>query len=1044
MDKYEYRVRADEIKNLISERKYKEAVEIADTIDWKNVHNSRMLCTISDLYKMCKRYEDSRDVLLLAYQRNPQGRLILYSLCELSIKLNDVPYAVEYYKEYAQVAPRDPGIYILKYKLYTAQEVGLDERIQVLEDLQQLECKEKWMYELAYLYHRIGYGAKCVEECNQIILFFGEGRYVIKALELKQLHEPLSGEQDLLYRRLTGPSENDVLVKEMDISKYNTIDLQKELANSLKEVLYDDTAQIVPAPAEDLQATQVSMAPTQAEEALYEEEPVYEEVTEVQKEETEATADTSENYDDFRYTDEELMALNKPATDETIVFNPQKAYDRPSYNVNFENPEESAEKEPVSDMKVVLPESYNGKNPFVGYDDMVSLEGDGQLSFVVPDEEVVDKQITGQISIEDVLTEWERMKNESEKKWREDVRRRVLEQTDGIFKTFDETARAGLLERLEVSVNESSKVELTEEETKALEKENEEHGGLNIDVAPVEEAVPVMEVTNPVTETFETVKAATEAGLAAAVVAEVAEAADNKEAAVSHDMHEIYFEEEPEIEEVPSDTVAEPEKEEVPSDMVAEPEIEEALEETAEESAESEPAAEELTFDRTPYMEESIASEEPVAEKTATEETVEDKIYEEEPVERHEASLDDSLTDDYLMKFAEAGEERDYLDKVILNDRIASIEMNNIEGYEEVTAEEPVEEVQEEAVAEAEEVTEESAEETTEEPIDDVESETEEAVTEAVADTEVTEEIVAEVETETAEVPVEESAVKEVPEEPEAKEAAEEPAVEEVTEEPAAVEVPAATGSKHGFTPEQEDRFESYIYTELGAEQLENTLNNMTMDATKGNMIIGAEDIDSAVELGKSIITELSERDEITGKVAKIKASTLNAKDAEGTFEKLVDGALIIQNANELRRETLDVMRRALNVPGKRMFVVLTMPHRAKHKFIMENSDMLENFTISFDVEALDNSELVNFARKYAYSREFGIDEMGMLALHTRIDENQTNAHSVTITEVKEIIDEAIEHACKKNMGHFLDVVVGKRYDNNDMIVLREKDFQKK
>ena len=249
---------------------------------------------------------------------------------------------------------------------------------------------------------------------------------------------------------------------------------------------------------------------------------------------------------------------------------------------------------------------------------------------------------------------------------------------------------------------------------------------------------------------------------------------------------------------------------------------------------------------------------------------------------------------------------------------------------------------------------------------------------------------------------------------------------------------------KHGFTPEQVDRFESYIYTELGAEQLENALKNMTMDATKGNMIIGAEDIDSAVELGKSIITELSEREEITGKVAKIKASTLNAKDAEGTFERMVGGALIIQNANELRRETLDVIRRALNVPGKRMFVVLTIPHRAKHKFIMENSDMLENFTISFDVEALDNSELVNFAKKYAYSREFGIDEMGMLALHTRIDENQTNAHSVTITEVKEIIDEAIEHACKKNMSHFLDVVVGKRYDNNDMIVLREKDFQKK
>ncbi|MBP5454626.1 MAG: hypothetical protein J6Y09_08505 [Lachnospiraceae bacterium] len=203
-----------------------------------------MLCTISDLYKMCKRFEDSRDVLMLAYQRNPGGRMILYSLCELSIKLGDVVNAIEYYKEFVAVAPRDTGRFVLKYKLYTAQEVGLEERIGVLEELQQYECKEKWMYELAYLYHMMGYGDKCVEECDQIVIYFGEGKYVIKALELKALHQPLSAEQDVIYRRLTDPKANEVLVKDMDVSKFNTIDLQKELANSLAEVLYDDTQPI--------------------------------------------------------------------------------------------------------------------------------------------------------------------------------------------------------------------------------------------------------------------------------------------------------------------------------------------------------------------------------------------------------------------------------------------------------------------------------------------------------------------------------------------------------------------------------------------------------------------------------------------------------------------------------------------------------------------------------------------------------------------------------------------------------------------------------
>ena len=149
MDKFDYKVRIDEIEGLIKDKKYKEAVEIADTIDWRNVRNSMMLCSISDLYKKCGRFEDSRDILLIAYQRNPGGRMILYSLCELSIKLGDVLNAIEYFKEFTQVAPRDTGRFVLKYKLYTAQEVGLDERIGILEDLQKYECKERWMYELA-------------------------------------------------------------------------------------------------------------------------------------------------------------------------------------------------------------------------------------------------------------------------------------------------------------------------------------------------------------------------------------------------------------------------------------------------------------------------------------------------------------------------------------------------------------------------------------------------------------------------------------------------------------------------------------------------------------------------------------------------------------------------------------------------------------------------------------------------------------------------------------------------------------------------------
>ena len=202
MDKYEYKVRADEIKSLIAEGEYAEAVKIADAIDWRRVKSVMMLCTISDLYKINRRYEDSRDILLLAYERHTGGRLIVYSLCELSIKLGEYVQALEYYKEFVQLAPKDSGRYILQYKLYEAQEVSLEERIEVLEELKKRDYREKWAYELAYLYHRVGLTSKCVEECDEMFLWFGEGRYVLKGLELKMLHTPLSEEQQVKYEQM--------------------------------------------------------------------------------------------------------------------------------------------------------------------------------------------------------------------------------------------------------------------------------------------------------------------------------------------------------------------------------------------------------------------------------------------------------------------------------------------------------------------------------------------------------------------------------------------------------------------------------------------------------------------------------------------------------------------------------------------------------------------------------------------------------------------------------------------------------------------------
>lgn len=862
MDKYEYEVCADEIRSLIQQKKYNDAVKIADKIDWKNVKNSIMLCTVSDLYKICGRYEDSRDLLVLAYQRNPSGRMILYSLCELSLKLGDINNAAEYYREYVQVAPKDSGRLVLKYKLYRAQEVDLDKQIAVLEELKRTECKEKWMYELAYLYHMMGYEEKCVEECDQIVIYFGEGKYVLKALELKRSHQPLSGEQTLLYAKLTEPASEEILVKDIDVGQYNTIDLQKELANNMKEVLFDDSE------------AKASLEEEKAVTAVFE--PVLDNTDEKIAAESVKTPEIKSINDvtQIIHAEEVRKEIEKP---KEIHHEAAVNGARSIMNDGEVKPSSSVSRvvQPNSagffrnDISGLMVESQS--NPaikFPDYDDMVSMEGDGQIAFVMPEEKPVDKQITGQISISDVLLEWERMKSESEKKWAEGMRRKVAEQTSGLLKAFEETAHDGLLESLE---NEVISSDVSNDITEAVETEEEKS-----------EAEEIISVKEPVNEPVKEPKPV--------------------------EVREIIFDDEP--------------------------------------------TPQELFFDRTPYISENAQDEQHG-------ETI--------PEETEVSSYED---DDYLMRFAEASEARDR----------------------------------------------EEQEEETFVPL-------------------------------SATVPTIEISVSEVEEEPACVE--EEPSVQEVFEEVQEVfepevslteEVTEPEPEERFFTPEQEEQFEAFIQNESGRNQLAFVLKEISTEKSRGNLIIVSDDVDSPLELGKAIIRELSERGIVNKKVAKIKASTLNAKDAEATLGPLEGGALIVQNANELRRETLNSIRRALE--NEEMFVVFAILRRAKQRFMHDNSDMLDSFTSVFEIEPLDDKELVDYAIKYALSREYSIDEMGMLELHRRIDEKQTNDHFVLVPEVKKLVDEAIAHAMRKTPAHFFKLLTGKRYDENDMVVLTQKDFE--
>lgn len=869
MDKQEYKIRSEEIRNLVEEQNYREAADIADTIDWRRVKSVKMLCTISDVYKMVRRYQDSKTILEMAYEKRPGSRMIVFALTELCLKLGDVVNAWEYYKEFCQIAPDDSRRYILLYKVYAAQEVSLEEQIKVLEKLKEEEYIDRWVYELAYLYHKIGFGTKCVEECDEMILWLGEGRYVRKAMELKMLHESLTPKQQALYngerqteielgetqvipnldaaivRENEGKSVSeaptiklpvdelgDIQVKILDDSPYNTMNLQQELAKDMKrlmegeetEAVWEGTDPILP----DSQNEDFVYGQEQEEGVfLYQEEadpfydadeeeiinntgelPLQEEIEEEESETDQITRslmapmfeETQEippvpDLEEIFFEDPNTTDLSAAAFHSEI----QAAADMEIEEVREPEPAEQTETEvrPVYERgsqaagvkKVIVPvvpgngvlkapkdmmESTDFAVQKSGFDEILSQEADGQISLVVPESEKVEKQITGQMSIQDILQEWEQMKKEKEARLKDDVQKSVLDSTGDIFAEF-EASKDALIRELEQTAKEA--------EAREAEK-----------------------------------------------------AARQEEAAVRQ--------------------------------------AEEA-EEKAEESFAEEPLSESIT--------EADGRE---AEKAETE------AAEAAPAERE---LPEEL-------------------KPVQNDRPLS--------------------------------------------------------------------------------------------------------------------------------PEEKELFETFVHSRKSKGQLLHVLDNMSLAAYTGNVLITGERDAGAMNFARNLVRDLQMSDgNFSGKAAKITGKALNGKNPGDVIDKLKNGALIIAEAGGMNCSTAEALVKALQTESKGIIVMLVDTKGAINS-LLEVNDILEDpFNTRIDIEALNDSALVAYGKKFAYDKEYGIDEMGVLALHTRIADMQTAEHSVTTSDVRKLVKEAIQHADKKTPKHFFDVLIGKRYDEEDMIVLREEDF---
>ena len=1102
MDKYEYKVCAEEINSLIEQKKFAEAVKIADTIDWRRVKSAKMLCKVSELYKMNRRYEDSKEILLLADEHLPNSRNIIYSLCELSIKLEDLIPAVEYYKQFVQIAPRDTGRFILQYRLYEAQDVSLEERIAVLEEYKKRDYREKWAYELAYLYHRIGLATRCVEECDELILWFGEGKYVIKAMELKMLHAPLTSSQQEKYDQRFASESNVYVVKKTDETKEAALEkanaaAKKILGSANEPIMSSVSMETIPSMPIQIKSVEVSNAPTTRIPAKKVEE-------EAAKEEEEIKID--------------LPQIPLTESGEEVDFQ-IKTPDMGKFNtINLQ-------KELAKNLAAVMQQEDMGASDATKALPIDSLQN-------MTEEELKDA-MSGKTSVEELAAE------EPNSSPAEELDEKKADSSEDIaatkeFKPLTDTAvTRAVIDEVRKALGEEPRETITEEDLlKSMLESKEEN------------------VSEPIAE---------EKAISEMMAAEIQNEEVIPEPAVTEEPAEE-ISPEPIVEETPvvEDIIPEPVVEETPivEETILEPIVEEAPEV---EEISPEPIVEE-----TPVVEEIIS--EPIVEEVQVEELIPEPVVEEvkveapipepiveavkaakpipasvaavQPVDPDAQIIEKQITgqlsfNDIVAGWEEtkkAAEERrldemrkkvmaqtgpllqDYeepakeglLDSIdMITPAIKVFDESSIpvvdplitedDEVEELTDIQPISETEELPVIEEEKPQEPQLSEFTfnTAEINNIEEKllnSLEQAKEEIKDPElepinlsgisVTEEFDKDLERQILEALEEKEAQKkngnatqgdkksfadveftitDLTEE-KAEEKKEEPLgeaeAEKENEHSASANASAVDSdntdketdshsSLRQLSKEEKDLFGMVAKTKKVQEEIAYAIDNVSLDPAVGNIIITGEKGVGTLGLAKNIIKVISvENKNFSGRVAKVTGEQLNTRNIPDTLNGLNNGALIIEQAGELSDFTLIAISDYLRTPhNDGLIIIMEDGKKAMDDLLAKDNMPLNSFNLRIDVAALDNDGLVNYGREYALEQEYAIDEMGMLALYTSIANRQTSQHAVTVEEVKQIVDEAIAKSEKGSVSHIMDVILKKRYDENDMIVLREKDF---
>ena len=961
MDKYEYKLRSDEIVKLIEEEKYVEAANIADMIDWRRVKSITMLLKVSALYRVNRRNEDSKAVLQIAYERYPANRAVLYSLCEVSVELDDVVAAIEYYKEFVKLAPRDNGVFTLRYRILEAQEASLEERIELLEELKKRDYQEEWAYELAYLYHRVGLATKCVEECDDLILWFGDGPYVMKAMELKMLHAPLTPIQQKKY---------DMAKARQSQEDYAAGDTYSEENYSEEESYAEDGY---------------------GAEAAYPEE----------------NYSGEESYPEDGYGVEDVYPEENYSEEESYV--------EDGYGVEDAYPEENYNEEPYPEddyrtEEIYTEDTYLADNAEVDNIDNYAVEENQSVSSAYRDTGSIDMSQYNTINLQKVVAESMKELFADDEDIFAEERADIVQPEDIHQKNATETEASN-----------PSAEDNTEDNT-LIQEDHEELPQSEPETTEKEQPVPVhtSRVAQMVTGVSE-------------IAPEPHTGAISKVFVPGEDARVI--------------------RQDTDMDM-----LRDITEESVQEEHDRLEENGENVFDEQPTLQEEIASI-PVPE-----EEVADAVQEEEQDTQEEVfhpmtgqmNLDEVLGEWERMKQENAAKHKEEVRKLVLQQTGKIFEnfdnsvKNGIFGELEK---------EDEDEGEVEELTE------IEDTPDMEETELQEKITESQAWVD------EENETESVELSDAEESMEEIEEAaPEQEEYPEEEYVDDNAEEDSGeiletqeINLDTAeigdlpdkiieTTDKEtkgvrkeeirDFTTEEQELFENFAVTKKIRKQIIYALDKMSLAAYTGNVIITGEAGLGTVRLAKNLIREYQALDaNFSGKVAKITGEKLNLRNLSEVFAKLGNGALIIEKANGITQDKLYEMANLLNQDNLGLVVIMEDTRKEITHLLEKQAFISDYFNIRIDLMEMDNNALVDYAKNYALALEYSIDELGTLALYTRIANSQSGNHVVTKDEVRDIIDEAIWKSKKFNLKNFVDVLLSKRYDKEDMIVLRERDF---